>query len=202
MISIAGRYGEKPPGDAVGFLNFARQLRTPTIYNAIRCAARLSEVARFGFPASVWRHFEHLQAFPRGLLPVGDAICRFNPVWGQGMTVAAQEAVLLKRLLGASGGDARALADLASAFFTEASSVIESPWGQAAVPDFVMPETEGERPPDLENQLRFGGALARLAAEDPDVHKLLAEVRHLIRPSSDLHAPGLVARVQELMASG
>jgi 2-polyprenyl-6-methoxyphenol hydroxylase-like FAD-dependent oxidoreductase len=199
MISIGGRYGEKPPGDAVGFLNFAGQLRTPTIYNAVRRAARLSEVARFGFPASVWRHFERLQAFPRGLLPFGDAICRFNPVWGQGMTVAAQEAVLLRRLLGASGGDTRALADLAPAFFTEACSVIESPWGQAAVPDFVMPETEGERPPDFENQLRFGDALARLAAQDPDVHRLVAEVRHLIRPRSDLQAPDLVARVQALM---
>ena len=202
MISIGGRYGEKPPGDVVGFLNFAEQLRTPTIYNAIRRAARVSEVARFGFPASVWRHFERLQVFPRGLLPFGDAICRFNPVWGQGMTVAAQEAVLLRRLLGASGGDARALADLASAFFTEAWSVIESPWGQAAVPDFVMPETEGERPRDFENQLRFGAALARLAAEDPDVHKLVAEVRHLIRPRSDLQAPELVARVQALMTPG
>jgi 2-polyprenyl-6-methoxyphenol hydroxylase-like FAD-dependent oxidoreductase len=202
MISIGGRYGEKPPGDAVGFLNFAGQLRTPTIYNAIRHAARLSEIARFGFPASVWRHFERLQAFPRGLLTFGDAICRFNPVWGQGMTVAAQEAVLLRRLLGANGGDARALADLAPAFFTKACSVIESPWGQAAVPDFVMPETEGERPPDFEKQLRFGGALARLAAEDPDVHKLVAEVRHLIRPSSDLQAPDLVARVQALMTPG
>ena len=80
--------------------------------------------------------------------------------------------------------------------------MIESPWGQAAAPDFVMPETEGERPPDFENQLRFGGALARLAAEDPDVHKLVAEVRHRIRPSSDLQAPDLVARVQALMTPG
>lgn len=65
-----------------------------------------------------------------------------------------------------------------------------------------MPETEGERPPNLENQLRFGGALARLAAEDPDVHKLVAEVRHLIRPSSNLQSPDLVARVQALMTLG
>ena len=115
------------------------------------------------------------------------------------MTVAAQEAILLRRLLGASGGDARALVDLVPAFFTETCSMIESPWRQAAVPDFVMPETEGERPPDFENQLRFGGALARLTAEDPDVHKLVAEVRHRIRPSSDLQAPDLVACVQALM---
>jgi hypothetical protein len=118
------------------------------------------------------------------------------------MPFAAQEAVLLRRLLGASGGDARVLADLAPTFFAEACGVIESPWGQAAVPDFVMPKTEGQRPPDFENQLRFGGALARLAAEDPDVHKLVAEVRHLIRPSSDLRAPDLVARVQTLMTPG
>ena len=201
MVSVGGRYGEKPPGDAEGFLDFVRQLRTPTMYNAIRHATPLSGVARFAFPASIWRHFEHLQAFPQGLLPLGDAICRFNPIWGQGMTVAAQEAVLLRRLLGASSGGARGLADLAPAFFTQACSVIESPWGQAAVPDFVMPETEGERPPDFENQLRFGGALARLAAEDAEVHKLVAEVRHLIRPSSDLRVPELVARVQALMPS-
>jgi 2-polyprenyl-6-methoxyphenol hydroxylase-like FAD-dependent oxidoreductase len=105
---------------------------------------------------SVWRHFERLQAFPRGLLSFGHAICRFNPGWGQGMTVAAQEAVLLPRLLGASAGDARALADLAPAFFTEACRAIETPWEQAAVPDFVIPDTEGERPPDFENQLRVG----------------------------------------------
>jgi 2-polyprenyl-6-methoxyphenol hydroxylase-like FAD-dependent oxidoreductase len=199
MVSVGGRYGEKPPGDAEGFLDFAQQLRTPTIHNAIRHAAPLSTVARFAFPASIWRHFERLQAFPQGLLPFGDAICRFNPVWGQGMTVAAQEAVLLRRLLGKIGGDDRALANLAPAFFVEACGVIEAPWGQAAVPDFVMPETQGERPPDFENQLRFGSALARLAAEDPEVHKLVAEVRHLIRPSSDLRSPDLVARVQALM---
>jgi 2-polyprenyl-6-methoxyphenol hydroxylase-like FAD-dependent oxidoreductase len=199
MVSVGGRYGEKPPGDAEGLLDFARQLRTPTIYNAIRYAAPLSTVARFAFPASIWRHFERLQAFPQGLLSFGDAICRFNPVWGQGMTVAAQEAVLLGRLLGTIAGGSRPLAGVAPAFFAETSGLIETPWGQAAVPDFVMPETRGERPPDFENQLRFGGALARLAAEDPEVHKLMVEVRHLIRPSSDLRAPDLVARVQALI---
>jgi hypothetical protein len=59
------------------------------------------------------------------------------------MTVAAQEAVLPRRLLGASGGDARAPADLAPAFFTEACRVIETPWGKFAVPDFVIPRNRG-----------------------------------------------------------
>lgn len=201
MVSVGGRYREKPPGDATGFLDFARQLRTPTVYNAIRNAARLSEVARFAFPASIWRHFERLEAVPYGLLPFGDVICRFNPVWGQGMTVAAQEAVLLRQLLRERTTD-DPLADLAPAFFAGAHDLIETPWRQAAIPDFVMPETEGEPPPDFESQLRFGSALTRLAAEDPDVQKLVTEVRHLIRPGSDLRTPDLVARVRALMPVG
>jgi 2-polyprenyl-6-methoxyphenol hydroxylase-like FAD-dependent oxidoreductase len=199
LATIAGRYHEKPPGDAVGFLQFAQQLRTPTFFDAVRGAQRLTEVVRFGFPQSVWRHYERLARFPRGLLPFGDAICRFNPIWGQGMTVAAQEALLLRRLLGADdGGDP--LAGLAPAFFAEAAKLIETPWSQAAIPDFALPQTSGDRPPDFERRVKFGGALQRLAVDDPAVHKLTMEVRHLLKPASALREPELVARVQALMA--
>ncbi len=198
MVSLAGRYGEKPPGDPDGFLRFTQQLRTPTLHNAIRRARRLGDVVRFGFPASVWRHFERLEAFPRGLLPFGDAICRFNPAWGQGMSVAAQEALLLRRLLGRSEGDA--LAGLALSFFTEACGLIETPWMSAAIPDFALPQTTGQRPPDLDSSLKFGSALNRLAAEDPAVHKVTIEVRHLLKPRSVLRDPDLVERVNAIMA--
>ena len=127
MVGFAGRYGEKPPGDFEGFLAFARQMRTSTVYNAIRRAQPLSRVVRYGFAASVWRHFEKLETFPRGLLPFGDAICRFNPVWGQGMSVAAQEAVLLRRVLESSDGNP--LTTLARSFFAEASELIETTVG-------------------------------------------------------------------------
>ena len=99
MLTLGGRHADKPPRDPDGFLVYAQQLRTSTIYNAIKRAKQVGKVARFGFPASVWRHFEQVKPFPRGLLPIGDAICRFNPVYGQGMSVAAQEALLLHQLL-------------------------------------------------------------------------------------------------------
>jgi 2-polyprenyl-6-methoxyphenol hydroxylase-like FAD-dependent oxidoreductase len=199
MVTIGGRHGDVPPGDAEGFLTYARGLRTPTIYNAISHAKRLDGVARYGFPENVRRHFERLDVFPRGLLPIGDAICRFNPVHGSGMSVAALEACLLQRLLERLGEGSDAIAALAPAFFAEVQTLIETPWSWAIL-DFALPDTRGQRPPDFETTLKFGIALTRLAAEDPAVHKLTAEVRNLLRPRSVYRDPALVQRVLAKMA--
>jgi 2-polyprenyl-6-methoxyphenol hydroxylase-like FAD-dependent oxidoreductase len=196
MLTLGGRRGDKPPGDWEGFLAYMQQLPTPTIYDAVKRAERLGEIARFGFPASVRQHFERLEAFPRGLLPFGDAICRFNPVYGQGMSVAAQEACLLHQLLRKQAEKSDPLAGLASAFFTEAGALIETPWSLAAVSDFAFPGTEGQRPVDFERRLEFGKALHQLAARDAGVHKLTAEVQHLLKPRSVLRDPELVERVK------
>src|SRR4029453_18548083 len=179
---------------------YARQLRTPTIYNAIKKAEQLGRIARFGFPASAWRHFERVEEFPRGLLPFGDSICRFNPVHGQGMSVAAQEARLLHGLLQRRANDGDTLVGLTSAFLSEATQLIESPWALAAMPDLADPKTEGERPEDLQEGLAFSEALNHLAAEDPAVPKLLVEVLHLLKPQSVLREPELVERVKALAA--
>jgi len=69
MLNLAGRYEKKPASDPDGFLRFAEGLSTPTVYNAIKCAERLGNIARYRFPASTWRHFEGLASFPRGLIP-------------------------------------------------------------------------------------------------------------------------------------
>jgi 2-polyprenyl-6-methoxyphenol hydroxylase-like FAD-dependent oxidoreductase len=199
MVTIGGRHSDVPPGDEEGFLTYAKALRTPTIYNAISHAKRLDGVARYGFPESVRRHFERLDGFPRGLLPIGDAICRFNPVYGQGMSVAALEACLLKKLLERLGEDGDPIAGLASTFFAEMQTLIETPWSVAML-DFAFPETRGQRPTDFEITLKFGIALTRLAAEDPAVHKLTLEVQHLLKPRSAYRDPALMQRVLEKMA--
>jgi 2-polyprenyl-6-methoxyphenol hydroxylase-like FAD-dependent oxidoreductase len=201
IVTLVGRHGDKPPPvDWDGFLAHAQQLRTPTIYEAIKEAQPLSEIARFGFPASVRRHFDRLKEFPRGLLPFGDSICRFNPVYGQGMSVAAQEACLLHELLQTRCGESDALSGLASDFFAGSAPLIETPWSLAAVPDLAHPKTQGQRPEDLEKTLQFSEALNCLAAEDPAVHKLLFEVLHLLKPQSVLREPDLVERVKAMAA--
>ena len=141
IVTLVGRRDVKPPGTATGSWRMRGSLALRSL-NAIRQARRLSKIVRFGFPASTWRHFERLKTFPRGVLPFGDAICRFNPAYGQGMSVAAQEALLLRRLLGNGQGDP--LAGLAPAFFAEVCRLLETPWMLAAVPDFAFPEIKGD----------------------------------------------------------
>src|ERR1700761_2156416 len=99
------------------------------------------------------------------------------------MSVAALEACLLKTLVNRLGEDGDPIAGLASTFFAEVQTLIETPWSVAML-DFAFPDTRGQRPADLEARLKFGIALTRLAAEDPAVHKLTAEVQNLLRPRS------------------
>ncbi len=99
IVSIGGRHGDNPPDDLNGFLAFTETFRTPTFHDAIARAKLVGDIARYNLPASVRRHFERLERSPRGLIPLGDSVCRFNPVFGQGMSVAAQEAVVLSNLL-------------------------------------------------------------------------------------------------------
>jgi hypothetical protein len=116
------------------------------------------------------------------------------------MSVAAQEAVILDRLLAAGAGAIDPLGDLAPAFFSEIRDVLETPWN-VAKGDFIYPRTRGQRPADFERTLDFNLALVRLGAEDAAVQKLMTEVSHLLKPQSALRTPEIVERVARLMAA-
>ena len=202
LVGLGGRGADKPPGDQAGFLDFARHLRTPTIYDAIRDARRVGEITRYAFPQSRRRHFEKVADFPCGLLPFSDAICIFNPVYGQGMSVAAREAVLLRSLLARGGVGGNALVALPHVFFAGLQPLLDTPWAMAAIPDFIFPSTTGLRPPTLARDLRLAVALLRLAARKPDVHKLVVEVQHLLKPRSVYRNPLIWARVMLEVVKG
>jgi 2-polyprenyl-6-methoxyphenol hydroxylase-like FAD-dependent oxidoreductase len=201
IVSIGGRGANSAPADWDGFMSFVRGLRTTALYDAIAPAERLGSIARFGFPASVWRHFECLSSMPRGLLPMGDAVCRFNPIYGHGMTVAARQACSLQRQLAAVVGDPDPLDALGERYLAELPSLIEDPWALSAIPDLAFPETRGQRPSGLAQTLQYGAAVAKLAVCDPGVHKLMLEVQHLLAPRSALVDPALVRRVMAAVAA-
>jgi flavin-dependent dehydrogenase len=199
QVVLVGKGRDIPSVDANDFISYARRLPTLTIYNAIRNAPRLTDVTPFSFLESRWRHFAQVVDFPRGLLPIGDAICRFNPVYGQGMTVAAQEANMLLDLLRKLDGGP--VAGLTTTFLTKAEALIADPWAMSALPDFIYPETTGQRPRDLSDRLDFQRAIGRLAARDAEIYELLLETRHLLKPLALLHQPSIAGRVKEELAN-
>ena len=198
-VSLAENHGKAPPGDIDGFMEFVASFRTPTIHRAIRGAKRVGEIARFRMPSSVRCAYDRLDRFPRGLIPLGDSACRFPPIFGQGMSVAAQECCVLAGLIQSRRWRIDPLDGLAEAFLTEIQPLLETPWSHA-MSDLAYPETRGERPPDLKQKLNYGRALLQLAAEDPEVDMILTEVRALLKPFSALREPKLAARVEALLA--
>jgi 2-polyprenyl-6-methoxyphenol hydroxylase-like FAD-dependent oxidoreductase len=193
---ISERHGEPMPNDGDGFLKLARRLRTSTIHDVLRRAKQADQVHRFAFPESSRWHFEKLPAFPRGLLPIGDAICRFNPIYGQGMTVAAKEAWILREILIARAELRDPIDGLSDAFIAAIQSTIEAAWWMSAVPDFLHPQTRGERPADLAGRLRANMALMRLAADDAAVDRIRIGIGHMVLPPSVLREPALARRIE------
>jgi 2-polyprenyl-6-methoxyphenol hydroxylase-like FAD-dependent oxidoreductase len=195
LASITELQCPQPPADLGSFLEAARCLRTRTIHDAIRNATPIGVPQRFVLTESSWRHYEAVPDFPERLIPVGDAFCRFNPIYGQGMSVAARQALILASLLARRAADGEGLKGLASEYFSEAEPWIAGAWSISATPDLAYPQTRGERPADLEHRMAFVRALISLAARDLEVHRLLVSVRYIAQPGSALAEPTLMTRV-------
>jgi 2-polyprenyl-6-methoxyphenol hydroxylase-like FAD-dependent oxidoreductase len=200
QVNLTHMHGQPVPENPEEFVAFAKTLRTQTIHDAIRGAIPVGPIYRFAFPGSIRRHFERLDSFPDRLLPLGDVICRFNPAFGQGMSVAAQEVGVLKRLIEARALDADPLQGLAPSFFAAIQDFLAAPW-TAAESDFMYEKTRGQRPNDFAQRSKFNSALQRVAAEDAAVHQIMSEVTHLVKRSSALRDPQLVSRATALMAA-
>jgi O-acetyl-ADP-ribose deacetylase (regulator of RNase III) len=144
IITLAGIAGFYPPTDEEGFLDFARQLSHPCLYEAIREAEPVTQIYGYRRTENQWRHYERLTRWPRGLLVIGDAVCCFNPVYGQGMTSAAMGASLLDEQLRKTKDPVSS--DFGKTFQRQLAKFLETPWLVATGEDFRWENTEGDRP--------------------------------------------------------
>ena len=195
MVTLAGRHDCQPPGDGEGFFEYVRQLRTQTLFYAIQGREIQGQIARHKLRASRWRRFERCADFPDRLLPFGDVICKFNPIYGQGMSVAAREAIVLRDLLQEASAGGQDLEALRNNFFAQSLPIIDAAWSTAVVPDFIDPLTVGPQPAGLHEKLAFQGRLLKLAKEEPAVHKLMLEVQHMLKPRDELLSSNLVKHI-------
>jgi 2-polyprenyl-6-methoxyphenol hydroxylase-like FAD-dependent oxidoreductase len=191
MATLAGAGRDYPPTDDAGFLEFARSLRSPVLYEAIRAAEPLTPIHGYQRTENQRRHYERMRRMPEGLLVTGDALCAFNPIYGQGMTAAAQAAQVLDRLLGARavGG----LEGLWRRFHAEVAEATAGAWLIATGEDLRYPTTAGGVR-DVRTRLthRYLDRVIRAGTEDAAVNRAFLEVLQLVAPPESLFAPGVL----------
>jgi len=189
MLTIAGIRGDHPPTDPAGFDAFVAGLPSADIAAAIAGAEPLDDPVPFRFPASARHRYERLTAFPAGLLVIGDAICSFNPVYGQGMTVAATEAMILRGLL------ARHAVPGARRYFRAITAAIDVPWDIAVGGDLAFPQVPGKRPAKVRLVNAYLPRLHAAAARDETLAEALIRVIGLKDRPEGLLRPDRVLRV-------
>jgi hypothetical protein len=149
----------------------------------------MTEIASYRFPANQRRLYERMKRFPHGYLVIGDAVCSFNPIYGQGMSVAASEAKALDECL------ATGTANLASRFHARARKIVDIPWAIATGEDFRFPQVEGQRPIGSWLVNRYLEQVHAAASHDPVVCRKFFEVLNLLAPPRSLMGPQLLWRV-------
>lgn len=200
IVSLGGWLGDHAPTDEEGFLEFARSLPASEIYDVIKRAEPLTDFVVHKFPGNLRRRYEKMSRFPEGYLVTGDALCSFNPIYGQGMTVSALEAEALDSCLREQPrGD---LGGLPQRFLKRAASIIDTPWMLSAGEDFRYPEVEGTRPAGTSLINWYVGKLHRAVIHDPVVYLAFLKVMNLIHPPTTLFNPRIAFRVLKANLTG
>ncbi|MGH9794577.1 MAG: FAD-dependent oxidoreductase [Candidatus Acidiferrales bacterium] len=203
MVTLGGEFRDYPPDDEQGFAEFARSLYHPELYEKLRAGVPVTPIVTFRFPAHVWNHYERLQLWPQGLLAMGDGVCSFNPIYGQGMTLAALEAQVLQRCLaeqrGAGNRDGQALSH---AYYKGIAAPVSAAWAMSTGADLAYPEAEGQRTRAGAWMGRYLEHVIAMTCYDPHVLKEWVFVTHMVKPISAVFHPRIAARVLRRVISG
>ena len=189
LVTLAGMLGDHPPRDGAGFEAFAATLPAPDVHDVIRRCEPLTDPVPYRFRGSRWLRFDRVSEHPDGFVVLGDALCSVNPLYAQGMSLAAQQVEALRGLLERDGHVSPA------AFHRAAGPLCRAAWEIATRSDLALPEVAGSRPwlsRPLDSYVR---RVQRVAHRDPAVSRAFIRVANLADPPAALLDPRLVPRV-------
>ena len=191
IVSLADRFNP-PPTDEAGFEALALSLPAPEAGQIVTRAEPLTPVMTHRMLSSQRRRYEKVRRVPAGFVTLGDSICSFNPVYGQGMSCGALQAVALGEAVARHG-----IADdrLPRAFYRQAAKVVDTPWKIAVGADFAYPETTGPKPAGTDLINRYMARVLLAARVSPEVNATMLEVQQLSSPPSVLFRPSIVRAV-------
>lgn len=188
---LVGSLGKNtpPPATADEFMRLAREFMPAHAYAAVRNGEPLSDLALHRFPASRWRRYDKLKRTPDGLLVTGDAVASFNPIYGQGMTVAAIDAIALRDCL------TRGANDLPRRFQRSAARGIQVAWRTAVGSDLALPEVDGRRTIATKLSNAYLDRVLRAAETDPWVCQKFQRITGMLEPPTALFSPTMLRKV-------
>jgi 2-polyprenyl-6-methoxyphenol hydroxylase-like FAD-dependent oxidoreductase len=193
IVTVAGAGRDYPPIDEAGFLEFARSLRTPLLYETIKDAQPLTGIAGYQRTENQRRHYDRLRRRPECFLVTGDAVCAFNPIYGQGMTVAADDAIALHRCLVRAGADLTGLAERFQKTIAKGNNDV---WLIATGEDLRYPTTEGATPDRMTRMThRYMDRVLSVAIRNRSVNRVMNRVFNLQASPYSLFKPSVLVPV-------
>lgn len=198
-VTMFGMAGDYPPTTGEGFLEYARSLPNQAIYEAIKNAEPLTEIWSFRRGENRLRHYDGLSRHLEGFLVFGDAVYALNPVYGQGMTVAAlgameMDACLRNQQRTHPDGS---LSGLAKRFQKRLAGVIAGPWQMATGEDRRWNVDENLAPPDFMTRMMLGyiGKFLQISLTDIRMTEAFFQVQHMLNPPTLLFRPDILWKV-------
>jgi 2-polyprenyl-6-methoxyphenol hydroxylase-like FAD-dependent oxidoreductase len=184
--------------DDSGFIEMVKKLPRLDIYQEIENATPLTKTSLYRIPNIIWRRFDKVRNLPNGLVLIGDTVCRIDPVFGQGMSIAILEAIALQKLLQKNKSE---LHLVPAAFHNKAAKIISPIWNMVITEDFRYPATKGKKPFGLSIQQWYAKNIFLLSSQNQEVYNSFVKVMNLVRPITSLMKPSIIKDVLKFAIS-
>lgn len=196
MVALMGAAGEHPPTDEDGFADFTRSLRHPILADALASAEPVTPIHAYRGTANRLCHYERLTRQPERFVILGDAVCAFNPIYGQGMSTAALAAEILDRCLRDQRRQHPAghLDGLARRFQRRLARRNAEPWMLSTGEDLRYPTTTGMNVSTTTRLMHhYLDRLLPIANQDPHIGEIYLQVFGMLARPTALFTPRVLA---------